>query len=132
MFDAYRQPHMARGGAQGEDNFHSLQSRGSSTVPVVGRPFAFFGGFSPGSFERICRIVSIMARIASGRVTGARCLAIQASSAFKWEGCRRTPTSVPLPVVTGRPRRSLVITRIDLAMIRDNTKLGRGKCPDRL
>jgi hypothetical protein len=37
-----------------------------------------------------------------------------------------------LPVVTGRPRRSLVITRIDLAMIRDNTKLGRGKCPDRL
>jgi len=44
--------------------------------------FAFFAGFSPGSFDRMCRIVSIMARIASGRVSGRFCLAIQLSSAF--------------------------------------------------
>jgi hypothetical protein len=36
-------------------------------------PVAFLAGFSPGSFDRICRIVSIMARIASGRVSGAFC-----------------------------------------------------------
>jgi hypothetical protein len=30
--------------------------------------FAFLAGFSPGSFERIWRIVSIIARIASGPV----------------------------------------------------------------
>jgi hypothetical protein len=37
-------------------------------------------GFSPRSFDRICRIVSIMARIASGRVKDASCLSIQAST----------------------------------------------------
>ena len=82
--------------------FSTMQ--GYFTVPVVRRTFAFFGGFSPGSFERICRIVSIMARIASGRVTGAGCLAIQPSRAASWEGCRRTCIGVPLPVGAG-PRR---------------------------
>jgi hypothetical protein len=45
-------------------------------------PFAFLAGFTPGAFERIWRIVSIMVRIASGRVRDTSCLSIQASSAF--------------------------------------------------
>jgi hypothetical protein len=64
-------------------------------------PFAFFAGFSPVSFDSMCRIVSIMARIASGRVSGAFCLAIQPSRAARWEGCRRTCTGMPLPVGAG-------------------------------
>jgi hypothetical protein len=37
------------------------------------RIFAFLAGFSPVSFDRMCSIVSIMARIASGRVRDASC-----------------------------------------------------------
>jgi hypothetical protein len=36
-------------------------------------PFAFLADFSPVSFERMCRIVSIIARITSGPVNGASC-----------------------------------------------------------
>jgi hypothetical protein len=46
-------------------------------------PFAFFAGFSPGSFDKMCSTVSIMPRIASGRVGGGFCSAIHASSACK-------------------------------------------------
>jgi hypothetical protein len=42
--------------------------------------FPFFTSFSPRSFDRICKIVSIMARIASGRVSGLSCLAIHSNS----------------------------------------------------
>jgi hypothetical protein len=38
-------------------------------------PFAFFAGFSPGSFARMCSIPSIIPRMASGRVTGGSCFA---------------------------------------------------------
>ena len=45
-------------------------------------PFAaFLAGLSPVSFDRMCRIVSIIARIASGRVSDESCSAIQVSSA---------------------------------------------------
>jgi len=77
-------------------------------------PFAFFDGFSPTSFDRICRIVSIMARIASGRVKDASCLSIQASSAFNCEGWRRTPMSVPL--TADRFQRGVVLSLVDLIM----------------
>ena len=40
---------------------------GCRRIKVV--PIAFLGGFSPGSFDRICSIASIMPRFASGRVT---------------------------------------------------------------
>ncbi len=53
-------------------------------------PFTFWVGLSPVSFDSMCRIVFIMARIASGRVSGALCLAIQASSADSCGDCRRT------------------------------------------
>jgi hypothetical protein len=72
-------------------------------------PFSYFGSLKELSCERMCRTVSIMARIASGRVSGALCLAIQASRALRWEGCRRTPIKVPLPV-GGGPLRFFVIT----------------------
>jgi len=39
--------------------------------------------------ERICRTVSIMARIASGRVRDASWFAVHPSRAASWEGCRR-------------------------------------------
>jgi hypothetical protein len=72
-------------------------------------PFSYFGSLKELSCERMCRTVSIMARIASGRVSGALCLAIQASRALRCEGCRRTPIKVPLPV-GGGPLRFFVIT----------------------
>jgi hypothetical protein len=55
-----------------------------------------------------------MPRIASGRVTGVFCLAIQASSATRWEGCRRTPISVPL--TADRFHRGVVLSLVDLLM----------------
>jgi len=40
----------------------------SGPVAVGHFPIAFLAGFSPGSFETICRMVSIMPRIALGPV----------------------------------------------------------------
>jgi hypothetical protein len=56
------------------------EGRGAFVAPFA---FAFLAGFSPVSFEMICSIVSIMPRMASGRVYGSFCLSIQASSAFR-------------------------------------------------
>ena len=66
-------------------------------------------GFSLGWFDTMTSTASSMARIASGRVIGAVCLAIHASTAESRSGCKRTPTRVPLPVGAG-PRRFFVIT----------------------
>src|SRR3984885_12614136 len=66
-------------------------------------------GFSLGWFDTMTSTASSVARIASGRVIGAFCLAIQASTAESRSGCKRTPTRVPLPVGAG-PRRFFGIT----------------------
>jgi len=55
--------------------------------------------------------------MASGRdKSGSPCRSIQSSSLANGALSSRTPIKVPLPVVTGRPRRFLVITRIDFPM----------------
>ena len=66
-------------------------------------PFAF----SPSSTKR---------RMASGRERSASfCLLIHESKAAKGASSIRTPTIVPVPVVTGRPR-LFALTVIDFAM----------------
>jgi hypothetical protein len=68
-----------------------------------------------------------MARIASGRVSGALCLAIQASSADSCGGCRRTTTGTPLPVGAG-PRRFFAITVCFAMKLWYHISKPRGRC----
>jgi hypothetical protein len=70
-------------------------------------PAGHFFAFRPSSTKRL---------MASGRDRpGSFCFAIQASIAARGCSSIRTPTTVPVPVVTGRPR-LLALTVIDLAI----------------
>jgi hypothetical protein len=60
--------------------------------------------------------ISTSRRMASGRdSSGSFCLAIHASKAASGRSSMRTPTMVPVPVVTGRPR-LFALTLIDFHM----------------
>jgi hypothetical protein len=76
-----------------------------------------FGALLPAAPHFFAFIpISTSRRMASGRDRpGSFCFAIQASIAAKGRSSIRTPTTVPVPVVTGRPR-LFALTLIDFAM----------------
>jgi hypothetical protein len=80
--------------------------------------FLLAGPFPTFHFDFAFSPSSTSWRMASGRDrSGSFCLAIHASKVASGSSSRRTPISVPLPVVTGRPRFFFWITLIDFAII---------------
>jgi hypothetical protein len=65
--------------------------------------------------------------MACARVNSSSCEAIHPSIAASSATCQRSPTWMPLPVVAGRPRRFLVVTRIDFAIFKGTIKSSRAE-----